>query len=48
MTVFELADRMDDDELTLWLREDLLRDEERRDKELEARAKARVKQLASR
>lgn len=42
MTVMELAERMDADELGLWMTEDMLRDEDRRDAELEARAKARA------
>lgn len=43
MTVFELAERMDERELTLWVAEDFLRDEERRDAALEAKAKASVR-----
>ena len=45
MTAYELADRLDKDpsELALWAAEDVLRDEERRDAALAARAKAAVR-----
>ena len=43
MTVFELVERMDERELTLWVAEDFLRDEERRDAGLVARAKANAR-----
>ena len=43
MTVFELADRMDARELTLWTAEDYLRNEERKDAEMDARVKAKVR-----
>lgn len=40
MTAMELAERMDEREMDLWFAEGLLREEERRDAELLARAKA--------
>ena len=43
MTVAELAERLDTDELGLWAAEDFIRDEERRDQEMLARAKARAR-----
>ena len=45
MTVYELADRLDKnpEELRLWLAEDLLRDEEGRDRAMIARAKAAIR-----
>jgi len=44
MTALELAERMDryPNELLVWAAEDYLRDEELRDAQLEARAKAAV------
>jgi hypothetical protein len=39
-TVEELAERMTHEEYRLWDAEHFIRDEERRDRELEARAKA--------
>ena len=41
-TVYELAERMSPAEFMLWNAEYVLRDEERRDAELEARAKRRA------
>ncbi len=41
-TVLELAERMTADEFVLWEAEYALRDEERRDAELEARARRRA------
>lgn len=43
MTVAELAERMDERELLLWVAEDHIRDEERRDAAMEARVKAAVR-----
>lgn len=45
MTATELVERMDTnpDELLLWVMEDVLRDEDRRDAQLLARAKQAVK-----
>ncbi len=42
MTVFELAERMDDRELTLWAAEDYLRAEEQRHAAMQARVAAKV------
>lgn len=42
MTLEELAERMGDEEFGLWIADGVLRDEERRDVALEARAKAKV------